>query len=135
VLTLILARPDLTATLLEEGIEIPELAEPLTLRDDDFRDETYAMIFTLLRDHAGKDLDAVLMDQRARPLMDQIGALASQAERLYPSETSVREAWLRLAILSREQSKRETPDYDRKDILQSEIQRLKQALRSVSAGA
>jgi DNA primase len=135
VLTLILARPDLTATLLEEGIEIPELAEPLTLRDDDFHDETYAMIFTLLRDHAGKDLDAVLMDQRARPLMDQIGALASQAERLYPSETSVREAWLRLAILSREQSKRETPDYDRKDILQSEIQRLKQALRSVSAGA
>jgi DNA primase len=135
VLTLILARPDLTATLLEEGIEIPELAEPLTLRDDDFRDETYAMIFTLLRDHAGKDLDAVLMDQRARPLMDQIGALASQAERLYPSETSVREAWLRLAILSREQSKRETPDYDRKDVLQSEIQHLKQALRSVSAGA
>jgi DNA primase len=135
VLTLILARPDLTATLLEEGIEIPELAEPLTLRDDDFRDETHAMIFILLRDHAGKDLDAVLTDQRARPLMDQIGALASQAERLYPSETSVREAWLRLAILSREQSKRETPDYDRKDVLQSEIQHLKQALRSVSAGA
>jgi DNA primase len=135
VLTLILARPDLTATLLKDGIEIPELAEPLTLRDDDFRDETHAMIFSLLRDHAGKDLDAVLTDQRARPLMDQIGALASQAERLYPSETSVREAWLRLAILSREQSKRETPDYDRKDVLQSEIQHLKQALRSVSAGA
>ena len=63
--------------------------------------------------------------------MDQIGALASQGERLYPSETSVREAWLRLAILSREQSKRETTDYDRKDVLQSEIQHLKQALRSI----
>ena len=75
-----------------------------------------AKIFTLLRDHAGKDLDAVLSDREYRPLMDQIGALASQGERLYPSETSVREAWLRLAILSREQSKRETPDYDRKDV-------------------
>jgi DNA primase len=135
VLTLILARPDLTATLLEEGIEIPHLAEPLTLRNEDFRDETHAKIFALLRDHAGRDLDAVLSDQRARPLMDQIGALATQGERLYPSQTSVREAWLRLAILSREQSKRETPDYDLKDALQSEIQHLKQALRSSAAGA
>jgi DNA primase len=135
VLALVLTRPDLTATLLEEGIEIPDLAGPLTLRNEDFRDETHAKIFTLLRDNAHRDLDAVLSDQRARPLMDQIGALASQGERLYPSETSVREAWLRLAILSREQSKRETPDYDEKDVLQSEIQHLKQALRSISAGA
>jgi hypothetical protein len=135
VLTLILARPDLTATLLQKGVEIPALAEPLTLQGEDFRDETHAKIFTLLRDHAGSDLDAVLSDQRARPLMDQIGALASQGERLYPSETSVREAWLRLAILSREQSKRESPDYDKKDVLQSEIQHLKLALRSISAGA
>jgi DNA primase len=134
VLTLILARPDLAAPLLEEGIEIPDLVEPLTLRNDDFRDEIHARIFTLLRDHAGRDLDAVLSDHRARPLMDQIGALASQGERLFPSETSVREAWLRLAILSREQSKRETSDYDKKDMLQSEIQRLKQALRSSATG-
>ena len=135
VLALILARPDLTATLLGEGIEIPDLAETLTLRNEDFREETHAKIFTLLRDHAGRDLDAVLSNQRARPLMDQIGALASQGERLYPSETSVREAWLRLAILSREQSKRETPDYDEKEVLHSQIQHLKQALRSISAGA
>jgi DNA primase len=135
VLALVLTRPDLTAPLLEGGIEIPDLAEPLTLRNEDFRDETHAKIFTLLRDNAGRDLDAMLSDQRARPLMDQIGALASQGERLYPSETSVRETWLRLAILSREQSKRETMDYDRKDILQSEIQHLKQALRSSTAGA
>jgi DNA primase len=135
VLTLILARPDLTATLLQEGVEIPDLAEPLTLRNEDFRDETQAKIFTLLKDHAGRDLDAVLADQRARPLMDQIGALASQGERTYPSETSARESWLRLAILSRERSKRETRDYDEKDVLQSEIQHLKQALRSSAAGA
>jgi len=135
VLTLILARPDLTAPLLEEGIEISGLSGRLTLSDEDFRDDTHARIFSLLREHAGKDLDAVLSDERARPLMDQISALASQGERLYPSEASVREAWLRLAILSREQSKRETPDYDQKDVLQAEIQLLKQALRSSAAGA
>jgi len=135
VLTLILARPDLTAPLLEEGIDIPGLSVRLTLSDEDFRDDTHARIFSLLREHAGKDLDAVLSDETARPLMDRIGALASQGERLYPSEASVREAWLRLAILSREQSKRETPDYDRKDALQAEIQHLKQALRSSAAGA
>jgi len=134
-LALILARPDLTATVLEEGIKIPDLPEPLTLRHEDFRDETHARIFTLLREYAGRDLDAVLSDERTRPLMDQFGALASQGERLYPSATSVREAWLRLAILSREQSKRETTDYDRKDVLQSEIQHLKQALRFSGSGA
>jgi DNA primase len=135
VLMLILARPDLTATLLQEGIEIPQFAEPLKLQGEDFPDETLAKIFALLRDNAGRDLDAVLSDQRARPLMDQIGALATQGERLYPSQTSVREAWLRLAILSREQSKRETLDYDVKDALQSEIQHLKLALRSSATGA
>ena len=135
VLSLILARPDLTASLLGEGVQVRNLPATLTLRTEDFRDETQARIFSLLGDHAGGDLDAVLSDERARPLMDHIGALASQGERLYPSETSVREAWLRLAILSREQSKRETRDYDEKDALQAEIQHLKQALRSLAAGA
>ena len=135
VLTLILTRPDLTAPLLREGLRGKALPEPLMLRDEDFRDETQARIFTLLREHAGGDLDAVLVDERARPLMDRIGALASQGERLFPSEGSVREAWLRLAILSREHSKRETPDYDRKEQLQVEIQHLKHALRSVSSEA
>jgi DNA primase len=133
VLTLILTRPDLTAPLLREGLRGKALPEPLTLREEDFRDETQARIFTLLREHAGGDLDAVLVDERARPLMDRIGALASQGERLFPSEGSVREAWLRLAILSREHSKRETSDYDRKEQLQVEIQHLKHALRSVSS--
>jgi DNA primase len=135
VLTLILTRPDLTAPLLREGLRGQALPEPLMLRDEDFRDETQARIFTLLREHAGGDLDAVLVDERARPLMDRIGALASQGERLFPSEGSVREAWLRLAILSREHSKRETPDYDRKEQLQAEIQQLIHALRSVSSEA
>jgi len=132
VLTLILTRPDLTAALLTEGLKTPTLDASLMLSDEDFRDETQGRLFVLLREHAGDDLDAVLSDERARPLMDQIGALASQGERLYPSESSVREAWLRLAILSREQMKRETPDYDEKERLQSEIQRLRRALRLVS---
>jgi DNA primase len=135
VLTLLLNRPDLTAPLLREGLQSPALQRPLVLRDEDFRDETQAKIFTLLREHAGGDLDAVFSVERARPLMDEIGALASQGERLFPTESYVREAWLRLAILSRERSKRETQDYDRKEMLQAEIRQLKQALRSVSAGA
>lgn len=135
VLALILARPDLTAPLLESGLDVSAFPDPFTLRADDFRDETHARVFALLREHAGEDLDAVLSDERARPLMDQIGALAAQGERLFPSESSVREAWLRLGILSRERNKRETPDYDQKEALQVEIQRLKQALRSVSTGA
>jgi DNA primase len=133
VLTLILTRPDLTAPLLREGMKSRALPGALMLREEDFRDETQTRIFNLLREHAGMDLDAVLVDERARPLMDRIGALASQGERLFPSEGSVREAWLRLAILSREHSKRETPDYDRKEQLQAEIQQLKLALRSVSS--
>jgi len=135
VLTLVLTRPDLTAPLLKEGLKTRALQQPLVLRDKDFRDEVQARIFTLLREHASGDLDAVLVDERARPLMDRIGALASQGERFFPSEGSVREAWLRLAILSREQSKRETPDYDRKDQLQAEVQQLKHALRSLASGA
>ena len=135
VLTLVLIRPDLTAQLLREGLQTPALPEPLALRGEDFSDETQMRLFSLLREHAGEDLDTVLADARARPLMDRIGALASQGERLYPSESSVREAWLRLAILSRERSKRETQDYDRKELLQAEIQSLKRALRSVAAGA
>ena len=135
VLTLALTRPDLTAPLLQKGLRSRAIPEPLKLRNEDFRDETQARIFALLREHAGGDLDGVLADERARPLMDRIGALASQGERFFPSEGSVREAWLRLAILSREYSKRETPDYDRKEMLQTEIQQLKRALRSASSEA
>src|SRR5215210_9240499 len=58
VLSLILARPDLTAPLLSEGMQIRNLPAPLTLRSEDFRDETQARIFVLLDDHAGRDLDA-----------------------------------------------------------------------------
>jgi DNA primase len=134
VLALALARPDLTAMPLEYGIRVSALKEPLVLRAEDFSDETQARIFTLLRDHRGDELDAVLSDERARPFMDSISALVSVGDdKLYPSEASVQEAWLRLRILSRERDKRETPDYDEKEQLRTEIQALKQDLRSVSA--
>jgi DNA primase len=135
VLALVLARPELATDALRQGIRVPALDEPFSLRAEDFREETQARIFALLREHAGSDLGAVLSDERVRPLMDQIGALAARGEKLYPSEASIREAWLRLGILSRERAKRETSDYDRKDALQSEIQTLKEALRAVASRA
>jgi DNA primase len=135
VLALVLARPELATDALQQGIRLPVLDEPFLLRPEDFREETQARIFALLREHAGSDLGAVLSDERVRPLMDQIGALAAKGEKLYPSEASIREAWLRLGILSRERRKRETSDYDKKDVLQSEIQTLKDALRAVASRA
>jgi hypothetical protein len=133
VLSLVLANPNLTAKPLESGVRAYPLSEAFALRAEDFRDEAYARIFALLREHAGEDLGDVLADERARTSMDQIGALLSEGESLYASEASVREAWLRLGILSREHNKRETPNYDEKEALQTEIHALKEALRAVSA--
>ncbi|MBD0353567.1 MAG: DNA primase [Rubrobacteraceae bacterium] len=138
VLALILAHPDLSAKLLERGVRTSSLPEPYMLRAEDFGDEAHVRIFALLQEHAGEDLDAVLSDERARSLMDRLVAIGAEAEELrkrglYASEAAVREAWLRLGILSRQRSKRETPDYDRKESLQAEIQALKETLRAVSA--
>jgi DNA primase len=137
VLALILARPDLTARTLEQGIQVPLLREPFKLGAGDFATEPQSGIFVLLRDHPGENLESVLSDERARDLMDRLFALGAEAEGirrsgLYSSEDSVREALLRLGILSRERSKNETADYDEKDVLRSEIQALTKALRAVS---
>jgi DNA primase len=137
VLALILARPDLTARTLEQGIQVPLLREPFKLSAGDFATEPQSGIFLLLREHPGEKLESVLSDDRARDLMDRLFALGSDAEGirrsgLYSSEASVREAMLRLGILSRERSKNETADYDEKDGLRSEIQALTKALRAVS---
>jgi DNA primase len=138
VLALILAHPDLTEDLLEQGVQASPLSEPFVLRPEDFGNETHARIFALLREHAGEELGAVLSDERARDLMDGLVALSAEAEEirqkdLYSSEASVRMTWLRLGILSRERNKREKTDYDEKETLQAEIQALKEALRAVSA--
>jgi DNA primase len=137
VLALILARPDLTARTLERGIQVPLLREPFKLGAGDFGTEPQSGIFLLLREHPGENLESVLSDERARDLMDRLFTLGAEAEGirrsgLYSSEDSVREALLRLGILSRERSKNETADYDEKDVLRSEIQALTKALRAVS---
>jgi DNA primase len=130
VLALILARPDLTAGPLQQGIRIPSVPEPLKLRAGDFAEEGDALIFSVFDERAGEDPGRVLSDGRLRPLVDRIALLASERERLYPSETSIREAWLRLAVLSRQRAMRTTPDYDAKERLQSEIRVFKEALRA-----
>ena len=133
VLALILARPDLTRSPLKEGVDGPGLVEPLFLSPDDFGEGDHARLFELLRNHAGEDLDSIAHDDRARPLMDNIGALYAEGEKLYPSATSVKEAWIRLLILNRELTKRQTQDYDEKDQLHIEVQSLKSALRSIAS--
>ena len=140
VLSLILAHPDLSAKPLERGVQASSLPEPFMLRAEDFGDETHGRIFSLLQEHAGEDLGAVLSDERARSLMDRLVALGAEAEEirqkgLYASEAAVREAWLRLGILSRQRTKRETIDYDRKELLQFEIQALTETLRALSTEA
>jgi DNA primase len=132
-LALMLSRPDLVEGLLRSGVEEPFLPEPLTLRAEDFGDEEQYRIFALLQEHAGRDLDALIADERVRPLMDRISALASAGEKLYPSEAAIREAWLRVGILSRERAKRQTSDYDEKERIQTEVSLLKDALRAVAS--
>ena len=132
-LAMALTRPDLAKTLLREGIATALSPDPLKLSPGDFAEETQSRVFELLEENAGEDLDAVFLDERARPLIDHIAAFADEGERLYPSEATVQESWLRLAILSRQRAKRETQDLDIKEQLQNEIQTLKDALRSVVA--
>ena len=138
VLAVLLARPDLAAGLLKDGCPAALLSDPVALLPEDFWTEAQAHVFSLLLEHLGQEFDEVLADERTRPFMNQLGALASRAEEirredLYPSDKSVREAFLRLVILSRQRKKREATDYDEKETLQAEIQALKDSLRAVSA--
>ncbi len=127
VLALVLARPGLASRALRAGMDFPgSLGEPVLLGNGDFADETHARIFALLVEHA-EDPGAVLSDERARPLMDEISALRAAGERLYPSEASLRAAWFRLAALSREKAKLLTDDFDEKFRLHAEIKRLNAA--------
>jgi hypothetical protein len=137
VLALLLAYPDLTAKPLERGARVPPLPEPFKLDARDFAIEPQSSVFHLLRKHPGESLESILTDESARPLMDQLVALGAEAEELrrnglYSSEASVREAFLRLGILSRQRTKNETTDYDEKEKLRREIWALTDALRAVS---
>jgi DNA primase len=138
ILAVLLARPYLAAGLLRDGFRVASLPEPVVLSSETFWGETQARIFSLLREHAGEEFQDVVVDERARPFMDQLGALASRAEEirrqdLYLSDKSVREAFLRLVILGRQRDKREAADYDEKERLRIEVRALKDSLRAVSA--
>ncbi|MCA1718064.1 MAG: toprim domain-containing protein [Actinobacteria bacterium] len=127
VLAIVLARPGLASGALQAGMKVPGLMdEPVVLGNGDFADETHARIFASLVEHA-EDPGAVLSDERARPLMDEISALRAAGEKLYPSEASLRAAWFRLAALSREKAKLLTDDFDEKFRLHAEIKRLNAA--------
>jgi DNA primase len=127
VLALMLARPDLAARPLREGMKAQVIVEPVAIEEGDFGDEAHARIFALLTEHAGEDLEAVLSDERARPLLDEISALRASEEKVYPSEVSLRAAWFRLAALSRERAKLLTDDFDEKYRLHAEFKRLNKA--------
>ena len=128
VLVSVLARPDLAARALREGMKAPAYMNgPVVLETGDFGDEAQARIFALLTEHAGKEIEAILSDERARPLLDEISALQAAGKRLHPSEASLRAAWFRLAALSRERAKLLTDDFDEKYRLHVEIKRLNKA--------
>jgi len=128
VLALVLASPDLATRALCEGLEAQAfLNGPVILETEDFGDETQARIFALLTEHAGKGPGAVLSDERARNLLDEISALQAIGEKLYPSEDTLRAAWFRLAALSRERAKLLTQDFDEKYRLHVEIKNLNAA--------
>ena len=128
VLALVLARPDLATRALREGMEAPNfLNEPVMLATEDFGDETQARIFALLAEHAEEDPGVALSDERARPLLDEISALQAMGEKLYPSEDTLRAAWFRLVVLSRERAKLMTEDFDEKYRLHTEIKKLNAA--------
>lgn len=126
-LTIMLARPDLAAPLLRGGVEVSGVNEPVAIEEGDFSDEAHARIFALLAEHKGEDLESILSDERARPLLDEISALRASEEKLYPSEASLRAAWFKLAALSRERAKLLTDDFDEKYRLHAEFRRLNRA--------
>jgi DNA primase len=126
-LTIMLARPDLAAHLLRGGVEVSGVNEPVAIEEGDFSDEAQARIFALLAEHKGEDLESILSDERARPLLDEISALRASEEKLYPSEASLRAAWFKLAALSRERAKLLTDDFDEKYRLHAEFRRLNKA--------
>jgi DNA primase len=145
VLALALAYPELTAELLKQGANVPSLPEPVMLKAEDFGDQSQARIFPILEEHAGEDIHVIVADERARPYLDLISALASEGrknvittdrnrrgESLPPSKADAIQVWLGLKLLSRERTKRQTTDYDEKDPLLNEIQALKEAIRTIS---
>lgn len=133
VLALILTRPDLATKPLHEGVRTEQGV--VALAPEDFADESQAAIFTVLREHVDGDLGNALSDERLRPHLDRVSSLSIQGEKLYPSEASMRVAWIRLRILRREREKKRADDFDLKYRIHTEMQGLQKALRAAEADA
>lgn len=132
VVALMLASPELSIKPLRDGIPVFGLPEPLVLEPKDFSTQDQARLFSLLSEHPGENFESIASKEDARPLLDQIGRLYAASEKLYPSSNSLRAAWLRLRILSRERDKRQVSDFDEKSRIHTEIQFLKDALGAVT---
>ncbi|WP_162924548.1 DNA primase [Rubrobacter indicoceani] len=131
VLAFILAAPDSAAELIEGGVELePEAPETLVLMPQDFATSGQGQLFALLARHVHEELRTLPADGEARPFMDHIGRLSSRGENLFKDEASMRAAWLRLAILSRQNRMRTTRDFDLKEQLHLEVLRLKGAINT-----
>jgi DNA primase len=128
ILALILASPELSIKPLRDGIPVVGMTEPLVLTPNDFGIDNQARLFSLLRENPGEDFDGLMAKEDARPLLNEIGSLYATSEKLYPSSTSIRAAWLRLRILRMERDKRQTSDYDEKSKIHADIQVLRNAL-------
>lgn len=131
-LAIMLARPDLAANALREGMAAPGISEPVMIREEDFGDGAQGRIFALLAERADVDLGPVLSDERARPLLDEISALQAAGERTYPSADALRAGWFRLAALNRERAKLLTDDFDEKYRLHVEMKQLRRAAAEAS---
>jgi DNA primase len=145
-LALAFAYPDLMAEFLRDGLKIRSLPEPVVLQADDFGDESQAGVFSLLQEHAGENVDAILADERAQSHLDLISALVSEGtrdvittdrnrrgEKIVPSRADAAQAWIGLKLLSCERAKRDTEDLDEKERIRDRMQTLKEALHTVSA--
>lgn len=138
VLAFILAAPALAAELIDGGVELdPDSEDPetLVLMPDDFATSGQGRLFALLARHVHEELRSLPADEEARPFMDHIGRLSGRGERLFKDDSSMRGAWLRLAILSRQSRMRTTQDYDLKERLHLQVQRLKGVMNDVAASS
>ena len=142
-LALALAYPYLMAEFLRDGLRIRSLPEPVVLEAQDFGDDSQAGVFSLVQEHAGEGVDAILADEQAQPYLDLISALASEGtrdvitadrrgEKIVPSRTDAAHAWIGLKLWSCEQAKRTSKDLDEKERIHGRVQALKEALRVLS---
>lgn len=131
VLTVALTRPDLVQGILRDGVHISTLPNPLQFVPGDFSDEGHVRLFSILKEYAGADLNTVLADERVRPCQDLMASLIMEGEKLLITPASAKEAWLRLAVLQREDAKRRCSDESAWMSLHGEVQAIKEALTSL----